>query len=129
VNSELLQFHHYGFITTTPLKLIFALCFLILLRNRQIPTLLLLLIFQLASIWWTNINKSKRVAKWNLLCYQEPPLLWLTSYLSDSTHTIITCDSRTIWVAVYLGVPRHSSSWGTFKAECSHWGQGERAEI
>jgi len=36
------------------------------------------------------------------------PLLWLTSYLSDRTHTIISGDSRTPWVPVLLGVPQGS---------------------
>ena len=36
------------------------------------------------------------------------PLLWLTSYLSDHTHTIISGDSRTPWVPVLSGVPQGS---------------------
>jgi len=33
------------------------------------------------------------------------PHLWLTSYLSVRTHTVISSDSRTPWVPVLLGIP------------------------
>ena len=36
------------------------------------------------------------------------PLLWLASYLSDHTHTIISGDSKIPWVPVLLGVPQGS---------------------
>jgi len=36
------------------------------------------------------------------------PLLWLTSYLSDHTHTIISGDLRTPWIPVLLGIPTGS---------------------
>ena len=36
------------------------------------------------------------------------PLLWIKSYLSDRTQMIISGESRTSWVPIFLGVPQSS---------------------
>src|SRR6218665_3240659 len=36
------------------------------------------------------------------------PLLWIKSYLSDRTQMIVSGESRTSWVPIFLGVPQGS---------------------
>ena len=107
VNSALLQSHYSGFRTTTPLKLIFARSLLSDTQQLTNPNFLLLLflILRLPStcIWWTI--KSYFETSCGI---KSIPSLWPTSYLSDRTHTVISCDSRTTWVPVYFGVPKGS---------------------
>src|SRR6218665_2098936 len=38
------------------------------------------------------------------------PLLWIKSYLSDRTQMIVSGESRTSWVPIFLGVPQGSVS-------------------
>src|SRR6218665_2864861 len=102
------QHINQGLELTTPLKLLYTLCFLIFTQQLTIPNSLSLLALFEVSTAFDMVDHQILLHRLEASCGIKGLLLWLTSYLADCTHTIISGDSRTPWVPLLLGAPQGS---------------------